>query len=86
MHVRIARLTLCLAKVLLEKSELLDGMMQGTATPARRPCALEDRRTNVLCKDVKGDPGAIPLNNVTMNVLKKVRPFPAHVDPSVRFR
>ena len=41
--------------------------------PQSPSSALEDGGTNVVCKDVTDDPGAIPLNNVTMNVLKKVR-------------
>jgi len=55
------------AKRLLEKSELLKGLMQG-----KDPFPALSRRQSDECLDVPDDTGPIPLNNVAMNVLKKV--------------
>ena len=59
------------AKKLLEKSELLKGLMQGTFA------LVVVRRMERWWIDVQDDTGPIPLNNVAMNVLKKV--FPSSV-------
>ena len=56
----------CLEKKLLEKSELLKGLMQGTLPPTLYVSC------GTYFADVQDDKGPIPLNNVAMNVLKKV--------------
>ena len=67
---RDIRTNCVIAKKLLEKSELLKGLMQGTSasTPTSISCVTNLR----LFLDVQDDTGPIPLNNVAMNVLKKV--------------
>jgi S-phase kinase-associated protein 1 len=56
MWVRVLVAVLTSAKKLLEKSELMKGIMQ----------------------DVTSDTGPIPLNNVSMNVLKKILEWADH--------
>jgi hypothetical protein len=68
--IRIIQTNSVIAKKLLEKSELLKGLMQGTAASA--PTSITCVTNLPSFSDVQDDTGPIPLNNVAMNVLKKV--------------